>query len=109
MDISDYCWEQVLRALKLSSSFKRRASGVLVGKCVIHSEKSPSLHLWPRSRRYKCHGCGAEGDMVSFVIEYWHPWPKRATFAPGWYAEVEEFFKNLPPLVSPDQLSFDFS
>lgn len=37
------------------------------GCCPFHGEKTPSFHVWPESRRYKCFGCNAGGDAISFV------------------------------------------
>jgi DNA primase len=33
--------------------------------CPFHSEKTPSFHLW--DDHYKCFGCPAHGDIISFV------------------------------------------
>lgn len=45
-----------------------RKSGVddFVGLCPFHQEKSPSLHVHPDGKYFKCFGCGAGGDALSF-------------------------------------------
>ncbi len=37
------------------------------GLCPFHSEKSPSFHVWADERRFKCFGCQAGGDAITFV------------------------------------------
>ncbi len=37
------------------------------GLCPFHGEKSPSFYVWPDTRRFKCFGCQAGGDGISFV------------------------------------------
>ncbi len=37
------------------------------GCCPFHNEKTPSFHVWPENHRFKCFGCQAGGDAISFV------------------------------------------
>lgn len=37
------------------------------GCCPFHNEKTPSFHVWPETHRFKCFGCQAGGDAISFV------------------------------------------
>lgn len=37
------------------------------GLCPFHQEKSPSFYVWADTRRFKCFGCQAGGDAISFV------------------------------------------
>jgi hypothetical protein len=86
-----YEWNPILRALGLSSSFARRSSGVLTGCCVFHKENNPSLHLYSVSRRYHCCGCGADGNLIEFIILY-----KGYSNSQGVCdEEVENFLKNV--------------
>lgn len=38
--------------------------------CPFHNEKTASLKVW--EDHYKCFGCGAHGDIISFVQNYEH-------------------------------------
>ena len=39
----------------------------LLGLCPFHQEKTPSFVVHPNQRFYKCFGCGAAGDVISFL------------------------------------------
>ena len=36
-------------------------------QCPFHSEKTASLGIYQNGRRWKCFGCGAGGDVISFT------------------------------------------
>lgn len=38
--------------------------------CPFHSERSASFSVSPDRKRYKCFGCGAQGDTVSFLMAH---------------------------------------
>jgi DNA primase len=37
------------------------------GRCPFHQEKTPSFYVWAEEKRFKCFGCQAGGDAISFV------------------------------------------
>lgn len=46
----------------------KRAGSNLVGLCPFHSERSPSFTVFTGTRSFYCFGCGAGGDVISFVM-----------------------------------------
>lgn len=40
------------------------------GLCPFHNEKSPSFSVAPDKQMYYCFGCGAGGNVITFVMEY---------------------------------------
>ena len=47
-----------------------RAGSNLKAKCPFHNEKTPSFFISPDRGTYYCFGCGASGDIFSFVEEF---------------------------------------
>lgn len=47
-----------------------RAGANFKGKCPFHNEKTPSFLVSPDRGSYYCFGCGAKGDIFSFVQEF---------------------------------------
>ncbi len=45
----------------------KRAGRNLVGRCPFHSEKTPSFTVFEDN--YHCFGCGAGGDVITFVMQ----------------------------------------
>ncbi len=105
-------WDQVLTKLNVAllTSAHRRKSGVIVCHCIFHSEKTESLHFWPLSGRYRCHGCGQEGDKMGLVLMWYfnhngtkHPLRENEE------SFLRDFFKHLPIVTDIRQREFDFA
>lgn len=47
----------------------RRAGGNFLGLCPFHAEKTPSFNVNPAREIYHCFGCGAGGNVFSFVMK----------------------------------------
>ncbi len=45
----------------------RRRGRTLVGLCPFHNEKTPSFTVYPETQSFYCFGCGAGGEIISFV------------------------------------------
>jgi DNA primase len=46
----------------------RRAGMYYSGLCPFHSERSPSFFVRESTNSYTCYGCGASGNVISFVM-----------------------------------------
>ena len=49
-------------------NLKHRGSN-FTGLCPFHSEKTPSFTIYPDSGSYYCFGCGAGGDVITFIMQ----------------------------------------
>lgn len=47
----------------------KKTGNTLKGLCPFHSERTPSFVVYPQTRSYYCFGCGAAGDVISFVMK----------------------------------------
>ncbi len=45
----------------------KRAGSNLKGLCPFHSEKTPSFTVYPQDNSFYCFGCGAGGDVITFI------------------------------------------
>jgi DNA primase len=50
----------------------KRVGRNFVGLCPFHAEKTPSFNVNPETGRYRCFGCDASGDAITFVREVEH-------------------------------------
>ncbi|MHB8141348.1 MAG: DNA primase [Vulcanimicrobiaceae bacterium] len=48
----------------------RKRGNDLIGLCPFHSERTPSFHVHPDRGFFKCFGCGAGGDIISFLQKH---------------------------------------
>lgn len=48
----------------------KKAGKSHVACCPFHGEKSPSFHVSQDKQFYHCFGCGASGNVISFLMEY---------------------------------------
>ena len=46
----------------------RRSGRTSKGLCPFHSEKTPSFHVYHENQSFYCFGCGAGGDVISFIM-----------------------------------------
>lgn len=46
----------------------RRAGSNMIGLCPFHSEKTPSFTVFVSTDSYHCFGCGAGGDVITFIM-----------------------------------------
>jgi DNA primase len=47
----------------------RKAGGRFLGRCPFHEERTPSFSVNAVDKLYYCFGCGAKGDLITFVRE----------------------------------------
>ena len=45
----------------------RHSGRTLVGLCPFHNEKTPSFYVYPDNGSFYCFGCGAGGDVITFI------------------------------------------
>ena len=63
------------------------------GLCPFHNEKSPSFSVSPGKQMYYCFGCGAGGNVITFVMEY-----ENATFQEAVKMLADRAGINLPEI-----------
>ena len=66
--------EEVKRRNRITDVISRfvplkRAGSNMVGCCPFHSEKTPSFTVFSGTESYYCFGCGAGGDVITFVMQ----------------------------------------
>lgn len=47
----------------------KRAGSNYNGHCPFHSERTPSFTVFPATKSFYCFGCGAGGDVVTFIMK----------------------------------------
>ena len=48
----------------------KKKGGTYFGLCPFHGEKTPSFSVSPAKQMYYCFGCGAGGNVFTFLMEY---------------------------------------
>lgn len=70
--ISDVFIEQLRNACPIESVMGSYANLIRRGRtyvcnCPFHSEKTPSCTIYPEQQSFYCYGCGAGGDVITFI------------------------------------------
>ena len=69
----------------------QRKGSSYFGLCPFHNEKSPSFSVSPGKQMYYCFGCGAGGNVFTFIMEY-----ENYTFKEALGVLAERVGVNLP-------------
>ena len=69
------------------------------GLCPFHNEKSPSFSVSPGKQMYYCFGCGAGGNVFSFVMQY-----ENFTFPEAVKMLAERAGVNLPEVEYTEEM-----
>jgi DNA primase len=75
--IKDSSVEQVKAAADMAAIVSartqlRRVGSRYLGRCPFHDERTPSFSVNTTDKLYYCFGCGAKGDLITFVRETEH-------------------------------------
>ena len=75
--VSDHIIDSVRDAVNIVDVISRyvslkKAGRNYMGLCPFHKEKTPSFSVHPVKQIYKCFGCGAGGNVFSFLMEHEH-------------------------------------
>ena len=75
--IKDSSVEQVKAAADMAAVVSartqlRRVGARYLGRCPFHDERTPSFSVNATDKLYYCFGCGAKGDLITFVRENEH-------------------------------------
>src|ERR687883_924915 len=75
--IKDSSVEQVKAAADMAAVVSartqlRRVGARYLGRCPFHEERTPSFSVNATDKLYYCFGCGAKGDLITFVRESEH-------------------------------------
>lgn len=58
-----------MEVVKRHVELKRGGTASWKGLCPFHSEKTPSFHVHETRQFFHCFGCGAKGDVFSFLVQ----------------------------------------
>jgi DNA primase len=79
-----------------------RKSGQYFGLCPFHEEKTPSFSVNDNKNFYYCFGCGAHGDVISFVTE-----TKGLSFTEAAITLAEEYGIEIPKVSREQTKAFE--
>ena len=48
----------------------KRSGSSFAASCPFHADRTPSFRVFPDSKRFKCFGCGARGDVFEFLRRF---------------------------------------
>lgn len=75
----------------------KRSSSTFVGLCPFHNERTPSFHVDGQKQFFHCFGCGAGGDVFTFIM-------KMENLS---YPDAVAWLADLAGIAVPRQDSFD--
>ena len=104
MSIPEGYIEEIRNSIKLSSIVQNKVKLIkrgknFVGLCPFHNEKTPSFNILDDEGFYHCFGCGAHGDLISFI---------RNTENIG-FVEAVEKISSLAGIKLPSNYQYDDS
>lgn len=67
--VSEVKYRNDLGELAASYMQLKRRGRNLVGLCPFHGEKTPSFNIYTENGSFYCFGCGAGGDVISFIMK----------------------------------------
>ncbi|GAA1745413.1 DNA primase [Luedemannella helvata] len=62
----------IVDVISESVTLRSAGGGNLKGLCPFHDEKTPSFNVSATRNVFYCHGCGAGGDALKFVMDHEH-------------------------------------
>ena len=71
----------------------QKRGGSYIGLCPFHNEKTPSFHVSAGKQMYYCFGCGAGGNIFTFLMEY-----ENVSFAEGLKLLADRAGISLPEM-----------
>ena len=59
----------IVEVISTNQKLQKKGSSYF-GLCPLHNEKSPSFSVSRQKQMYYCFGCGAGGNVFTFLMEY---------------------------------------
>lgn len=84
------------------TTLKKAGSREVVGLCVFHNERTPSLRVNDGTGFFYCFGCGKSGDHFTFLIDH-----EGMTFAQALAALGDETFPTVDPSMRTQRAAED--